>query len=238
MYKINWYLPVLLLFAFALPLAAQDSEKKTDEEPKTFKQKASYLLGYDIGQDILRRELDLDQRMLIRGLLDAAKKVKPPMSEAEIAAIMKEFEKKEADKANAKWAAMAKSNLEDGLAFLNKNKLKDGVIQLESGLQYQVIKSAKGDKPKNGDRVRIHVKGQLLDGSPIDDTYKAKMPATVTVGGYIRGIDSALRRMSVGEKWKLFIPGDLGLGVNGLPPVVGPNETLVYEVELLEIVKK
>lgn len=205
------------------------------KELKTLKEKASYLVGYDIGEDILRRELDVDPEILIRGLLDAIKRKDPPLSKTEMESVMNAFEKQVAEKANARWKELARSNLEKGSAFLARNKLAEGVIQLESGLQYRVIQSAKGDKPKNGDRVKVHVHGKHIDGSTFENTYETKTPVTVTVGATLRGLDEALRRMAIGEKWELFIPADQAFGQRGSPPLVGPNETLIYEVELLEI---
>lgn len=235
---------IFLIVGFSLPLPAQQPSATPDQSPaaaddlKTLKQKASYLVGFDIGQDILRRELDIDQQLLIRGLIDALAKKQPPLSEAEMDSVMTDFEKQVAAKANAKWAALAKTNMEQGIKFLNENKLKDGVIQLESGLQFEVLQPGSGKQPQNGDRVKIHVKGQRLDGDTFEDTYETKMPVTVTVGVTLRGLDEALRRMQVGEKQKLFIPAELGFGQRGSPPVIGPNETLIYEVELLEIVEQ
>ncbi|MEC9092907.1 MAG: FKBP-type peptidyl-prolyl cis-trans isomerase, partial [Planctomycetota bacterium] len=117
-------------------------------------------------------------------------------------------------------------------------KLSEGVIQLENGLQYKVLKTAKGNPPQNGDRVKIHVQGKHVDGNIFENTFELKTPVTVTVGTTLRGLDEALRRMPAGEKWELFIPANLGFGQRGSPPLVGPNETLIYEVELLEILGK
>ena len=216
----------------------ENAGQASDAELKTLKQKASYLVGFDIGEDIVRRELDVDYDVLIKGILDAVNKKNPPLTRGEMESVMKEFEKQVTEKANAKWTALAKSNMEKGTAFLSRNKLADGVIQLEDGLQYKVVKAAKGAKPKNGDRVKIHVIGKHVDGSSFEDTYETKMPVVVTVGATLRGLDEGLRRMNVGEKWELYIPADKGFGQRGSPPAVGPNETLIYVVELVEIVKK
>lgn len=214
-------------------VAAQD--KKT--ELKTLKEKASYLAGFDIGEDVLRRELDVDFDIMVQGFRDAVAKKKPPMTKTEIESVMAAFEKQLLEKSEAKWKELSKQNMEIGVAFLAKNKLADGVAQLESGLQYKVTKKSDGVKPKNGNQVKIHVIGKHMDGEEFENTVVVKMPVTVTVGTTLRGLDEALRRMTVGAKWQLFIPANLGFGQNGSPPAVGPNETLIYEVELLEIVK-
>lgn len=214
-------------------IAAQDKQA----ELKSLKEKASYLVGFDIGEDVLRRELDVDFDIMVQGFRDAVAKKKPPMTKTEIESVMAAFEKKILEKSNAKWKALSKKNMETGVAFLAKNKLADGIAQLESGLQYKVVKKSDGVKPKNGNQVKIHVIGKHMDGEEFENTVKIKMPVTVTVGTTLRGLDEALRRMNVGSKWQLFIPANLGFGQNGSPPAVGPNETLLYEVELLEIVK-
>lgn len=210
-----------------------------DEKPelKTMKQKASYLVGFDIGQDVLRRELDVDHDLLVKGFLDAVAEKQPPMTATEIAAVMEAFEKQVQSKLDAKWKSLSKTNMEKGLAFLEKNKLAKGIIQLESGLQYRVLSKGDGAKPKNGNQVKIHVIGKRLDSTEFENTYTEKMPVTLTVGVSLRGLDDALRRMSVGSKWELFIPSNLAFGPNGSPPAIGPNESLVYVVELLEVVK-
>lgn len=235
---------LILCFAFSslaignFQLVGQEKqEQKSQVELKSFTEKASYLLGHDIGGDVLRRELEIDPELFVRGILDALEKKSPPLSKTEVESVMKLFEKKENDKANAKWTALAKSNLEKGVAFLGKNKLVDGVIQLESGLQYKTLAKGSGEKPKNGQKVVVHVKGQHLDGEVFEDTYENKKPVTVTVGATLRGLDEALRRMNVGSKWQLFIPAELGFGQRGSPPIVGPNETLIYEVEIVELAK-
>ncbi|MEE2642333.1 MAG: FKBP-type peptidyl-prolyl cis-trans isomerase [Planctomycetota bacterium] len=231
---------VTLLF-FVLSSFATGQEKKDANgtgELKSLKQKASYLVGFDIGEDVLRRELDVDYAILIRGFLDAVNKKNPPMTDAEMKSVMAAFEKQVAEKANAKWKALARTNLEQGIRFLNQNKLAEGVIQLESGLQYRVIKAAEGGQPVNGQRVKIHVRGKHVDGKVFEDTNEQKQPISITVGTTLRGLDEALRRMSVGEKWELYIPADKAFGQRGSPPAIGPNETLVYEVELIEIEKK
>jgi len=174
---------------------------------------------------------------MVQGFKDAVAKRKAPMTKTEIESVMAAFEKKILEKSNAKWKALSKDNMENGVAFLAKNKLAEGVAQLESGLQYKIVKKTEGTKPKNGNQVEIHVIGKHIDGEEFENTVKVKMPVTVTVGTTLRGLDEALRRMTIGSTWRLFVPANLGFGQNGSLPAVGPNETLIYEVELLKIVK-
>ncbi len=221
----------------SLALSTNVASQEKSKELKTLKEKASYLVGFNIGEDVLRRELDVDFDIMVQGFRDAVAEKNPPMTKTEMESVMAAFEKKILEKSNAKWKALSKENMEKGVAFLAKNKLAEGVAQLESGLQYKTIKKSEGAKPKNGNQVKIHVIGKHIDGEEFENTVKVKMPVTVTVGTTLRGLDEALRRMTTGATWQLFIPSNLGFGQNGSPPAVGPNETLIYEVELIEIVK-
>ncbi len=221
----------------SLALSTNVASQEKSKELKTLKEKASYLVGFNIGEDVLRRELDVDFDIMVQGFRDAVAEKNPPMTKTEMESVMAAFEKKILEKSNAKWKALSKENMEKGVAFLAKNKLAEGVAQLESGLQYKTIKKSEGAKPKNGNQVKIHVIGKHIDGEEFENTVKVKMPVTVTVGTTLRGLDEALRRMTAGATWQLFIPSNLGFGQNGSPPAVGPNETLIYEVELIEIVK-
>jgi len=128
-----------------------------------------------------------------------------------------------------------KKNLEEGLAFLAENKKKAGVVELPSGLQYEVLKEGEGEMPTANDQVRCHYHGTLIDGSVFDSSVQRGQPADFPVGGVIQGWVEALQLMSVGSKWKLYIPSDLAYGQRGAGGAIGPNATLIFEVELLEI---
>lgn len=119
--------------------------------------------------------------------------------------------------------------------FLMENKAKDGVKTLPSGLQYKVLKSGDGKTPKASDTVVTHYRGTLLDGSEFDSSYKRNQPAEFPVGGVIKGWTEALQLMKEGDKWILYVPANLAYGQRGYPPVIGPNETLVFEIELLKV---
>ena len=126
-------------------------------------------------------------------------------------------------------------NLEEGLAFLAENKNKREVVELPSGLQYEVLNEGEGDIPSANDQVRCHYHGTLIDGTVFDSSVQRGKPAVFPVGGVIQGWVEALQLMSVGSKWKLFIPSDLAYGQRGAGASIGPNSTLIFEVELLEI---
>jgi len=120
-----------------------------------------------------------------------------------------------------------------GQAFLSANKSKPGVVTLPDGLQYKIIKEGTGAKPKINDVVTVHYAGTLIDGSEFDSSYKRGEPASFPVNAVIPGWTEALQLMKVGSTWELYIPADLAYGANGAPPVIGPNQTLIFKVELL-----
>ena len=123
----------------------------------------------------------------------------------------------------------------EGDVFLEENKKKEGVVTLDSGLQYKIIKEGEGEKPSKDDTVSVHYKGTLVDGTKFDSSYDRGQPAEFKVGGVIPGWTEALQLMTVGSKWQLCIPSDLAYGERQAGPVIGPNSTLIFEVELLEI---
>lgn len=127
-------------------------------------------------------------------------------------------------------------NLEQGLLFLAENLTKEGVVELPSGLQYQVLKNGSGEKPKAKDQVKCHYHGMLIDGTVFDSSVERGQPAVFPVNGVIQGWVEALQLMATGSKWRLFIPSDLAYGTQGAGGAIGPNSTLIFDVELLEII--
>ena len=148
-----------------------------------------------------------------------------------------EFQQEIQNKQIAKMKEASEKNAKEGAAFLAENKNKEGVITLESGLQYKVLKSGDGPSPKETDTVVTHYRGNLINGEIFDSSYKRGQPATFPVSGVIAGWTEALQKMKVGDKWQLFIPSNLAYGENGAGQKIGPNEVLIFELELLEIKK-
>jgi FKBP-type peptidyl-prolyl cis-trans isomerase FklB len=202
---------------------------------KTVADKASYAIGVNIGNSITRDDLDINAQALVRGLTDALNGQKPQLSEEEMAAAMQAFQQQAIAKMAEKQSKQAEANAAKGKAFLEANKKQPGVQTTQSGLQYKILKRGTGPSPKATDTVKTHYKGTLLNGETFDSSYDRGEPATFPVNGVIAGWTEALQKMKVGGKWKLFVPAELAYGERGAGGAIGPNETLVFEVELLGI---
>jgi FKBP-type peptidyl-prolyl cis-trans isomerase FklB len=201
---------------------------------KNQKEKTSYIIGMDIGNNLKKQSIDVDPNILAKGVKDALAGGKPLLTEQEIRETMTAFQKE----MMAKQEVVAKKNKEQGDAFLAENKKKEGVKTLPSGLQYKVIKAGTGKKPKLSETVMAHYRGTLIDGTEFDSSYKRGQPATFQVSGVIPGWTEALQLMEEGAKWRLFIPSNLAYGERGAGGVIGPNATLVFEIELISIQEK
>jgi len=208
------------------------------EEPqfKSLKEKVSYAIGLNIGKSMKQDQVELDPDVLVRGIKDALTGAKPLLTDAQIQEAMAGFQKKmQAKQAEARKASGDKAKKE-GEDFLADNKKKEGVVTRPSGLQYKVIKKGTGNRnPKATDTVVTHYVGTLLDGTEFDSSIKRGEPAEFEVGGVIPGWTEALQLMKVGDKWQVFVPAHLAYGERGAGRAIGPNETLVFEVELIAI---
>ncbi len=251
--KIGLATCICWLAGFTGPAIAQDvlppQEKKAEPaksveqtapkqvgEPESLTEKASYLIGYNIVKDFETQLVDVDIEQLIRGIRQAAADQKTNMSDEEIRSVMQAFERKVIREREQRLAKMADENQRKGEAFLQANALKEGVKELEGGLQYLVLKQVSGPGPELNDRVKLHIKGSYIDGTEFESTTDGE-PVEYKVAFGLRGVTQALQRMKVGSKWRVFIPGNLAYGIQGNPPTVGPNQTLIYELELVDIIK-
>jgi len=201
---------------------------------KNQKEKMSYVIGMDIGNNLKKQSIDVDPNILARGIQDALSAVKPLLTEQEIQNTLTTFQKERA----AKQEGVAKKNKNEGEAFMTANKKKEGVKALASGLQYKVIKAGTGKKPNINDSVTTHYRGTLVDGTEFDSSYKHGQPVTFPVSGVIAGWTEALQLMQEGAKWQLFIPPNLAYGERGTGGVIGPNATLIFEIELISVQEK
>jgi len=204
---------------------------------KTTQQKASYAIGKDIGGNFKRQGLDLDADALSRGLKDALSGAKSALSDEEIQAAITTFQTELQAKQQEKAAKASETNKKAGEDFLAANKKKEGVTATASGLQYKVLKPGTGPKPKATDTVTAHYRGTLIDGTEFDSSYKRGEPASFPLNGVIKGWQEALPLMGVGSKWQIVIPSALAYGERGAGEDIGPNSTLIFEVELLAIGK-
>jgi FKBP-type peptidyl-prolyl cis-trans isomerase FklB len=207
----------------------------------TFKndaEKVSYMIGHQIGSNLKRDGIEVDQGLLNSGLKDALAGTKSPITAEEQQKLMQDLQKGLREKAEAKRKADGDKNVAEGKKFLEENKKKPGVVTTASGLQYKILTEGKGEAPKATDTVKTHYKGTLLDGTEFDSSIKRGQPATFPVNGVIKGWTEALQMMKPGAKWQLWIPAELGYGDRGAGDQIGPNAMLTFEVELLEIVKK
>jgi FKBP-type peptidyl-prolyl cis-trans isomerase FklB len=205
---------------------------------KNQKDKISYVIGMDIGRNLKNQSIDIDADILARGIKDAVSGGKALMTEQEVqetaAAFQKEVTAKQAERAKK----MGEKNKKEGEAFLAANRQKQGVKTLSSGLQYKVIKAGSGKKPTLTDTITTNYRGTLIDGTEFDSSYRRGKPATFPVKGVIPGWVEALQLMEEGSKWQLFIPPNLAYGERGAGRDIGPNATLIFEIELISIQEK
>jgi FKBP-type peptidyl-prolyl cis-trans isomerase FklB len=206
---------------------------------KTQKDKASYAIGLNIGKSMHKDSVDVDPNILLRGMKDGLAGAKPLLTDEEAKAAMVALQADLRKKGEEKMLVQGEANKKQGDAFLAENKTKDGVVTLPSGLQYKILKEGTGPKPTATDTVVCNYKGTLLDNTEFDSSYKRGQAATFPVSGVIKGWTEALQLMPVGSKWELFVPADLAYGARGGPGGgIGPNATLVFEVELESIQPK
>jgi FKBP-type peptidyl-prolyl cis-trans isomerase FklB len=204
-------------------------------ELKDTRDKVSYSIGLDIGSTFKKQKMDINLDALNKGLKDGASGAKPLLTEDEVKQTMTAYSKEMTEKQmNANKEAGMK-NAAAGEVFLAENKKKEGIKTTASGLQYKVLKEGTGPMPKATDSVTTHYRGTLIDGTEFDSSYKRGEPATFPVSGVIKGWTEALQLMKVGSKYQLFVPYALAYGERGAGQDIGPNETLIFEVELLAI---
>jgi FKBP-type peptidyl-prolyl cis-trans isomerase FklB len=198
-------------------------------------QKVSYTIGQDMGSYIKQMGVTIDRAALFQGIEDTLTGQKSLVTPEEALKVKEEFQKNMQEAQMAKAKAAGEKNSKEGAAFLEKNKNEKGVVTTASGLQYTIIKEGTGPKPKATDMVTVHYKGTTIDGKEFDSSYKRGQPATFPLGNVIPGWTEGLQLMNAGTKAKLFVPSNLGYGERGAGEGIGPNQTLVFEVELISI---
>jgi len=225
-------IPFILLAALFVSCS---SEPKRVTELKDQKQKVSYSIGLDIGKNLKAQKIEIDAQMLAQGLSDASTGETPLLTDAQAQEVMAQFQKEMQEKKQAEAKVAGEKNIKEGETFLAENKTKSGVVTLPSGLQYKIVKQGNGPKPKPTNQVTVHYSGKLLDGKEFDSSYKRGQPATFGITQVIPGWTEVLQLMPVGSKWEVYIPSNLAYGPNGAGQDIGPNATLIFEMELLGI---
>jgi FKBP-type peptidyl-prolyl cis-trans isomerase len=231
-------LALMLIGLVACQKSGGDAAKALKKENlDSQKKKVSYAIGLDIGQNFKARSMDIDLDILAQGLKDSQKSEKPLLNTEEIQKIMTQFQQDMMKIEQEKRTSQGQGNKVKEQAFLKENSQKPGVKVTASGLQYIVISEGSGPQPKESDTVKVHYRGTLLDGTEFDSSYKRNQPAVFPLKGVIKGWGEALQLMKVGSKYQIFLPSSLAYGEQGAGQVIGPNATLIFEVELLSIEK-
>ena len=225
----TWTLVLSTVIFLGVGFAADNPNVKEEKD------KVSYSVGYQVGGDFKRQGVELNPELLVKGVQDAMSGGKPLMTPEEMNKTLVDLKKKIVTAQREEQKKAADKNLADGKKFLESNAKKEGVTTLPSGLQYKVVAKGTGASPKKTDSVTVHYKGTLIDGTEFDSSYKRGQPATFRVDGVIAGWTEALQLMKPGAKWQLFIPANLAYGERGAGSRIGPNSTLIFEVELIKV---
>jgi FKBP-type peptidyl-prolyl cis-trans isomerase len=218
---------------------APAAKAQTPSAFATQKEKDSYAIGMNVGTGLRKQDIDIDPNVFLQGLKDSFSGGKTLLTEEEYRATLEQLQKTVLAKREEKIKALSEANKKEGEAFLAENKTKAGVVALASGLQYKILQQGTGPKPTAADTVVCNYKGTFINGTEFDSSAKhGGQPATFIVGRVIPGWTEALQLMPTGSKWQLFIPGDLAYGERGAGNDIGPNSTLIFEVELVSIQAK
>jgi len=229
---------VLVVFVVCFTLESAEKKSKSKVSVKQPADRLSYVIGQDVGSSLKKLDTKIDWDSFLQGVRDAFEGKQPLVPVAEATQIKQELMKKRMEDESRARAAQAEKNKMEGKNFLEQNAKKEGVITTPSGLQYQIIKEGDGPKPSLQDKVKVHYKGTLLDGTEFDSSYRRGQPAVFPVSGVIKGWQEGLTLMKTGSIYRFFIPPELAYGERGAGHLIGPNAVLIFEVELLEIVKE
>src|SRR5213595_1794854 len=222
----KYFILIVSASLVALPLFGQEKSPQLKDQ----KDKFSYSIGLNIGSNLSKQKIEINPDMVTAGIKDSIAG-KPQLTQDQDKDVMAQFEKD----MEQKQKQAGEKNKTDGAKFLEENKKKPGVKTTASGLQYKVEKEGTGAQPKATDMVTVNYRGTLIDGTEFDSSYKRGQPATFPVNGVIKGWTEALQLMKQGSKYQLFIPSNLAYGERAMGPDIGPNSTLIFEVELQEV---
>jgi len=229
---------IAIIFISCLFLFVSSSETLAEKKSlATKKEKISYIIGTNMAKSLLQIKDEIAFDALITGLTDQYNEKPIMVTGEEAGEIMREFSAKMTKKQREKQEELSGKATKEGKKFLEENKKKKDVVTTKSGLQYTVVKKGTGAIPSETDKVKVHYRGTTIDGTEFDSSFKRGAPATFPVTGVIKGWTEALMLMNVGSKYKLFIPADLAYGDRGAGPKIGPNQVLIFDIDLISIEK-
>ncbi|MCC7249874.1 MAG: FKBP-type peptidyl-prolyl cis-trans isomerase [Lysobacter sp.] len=203
--------------------------------PPVDKAKVGFLVGTDVGRSLAPIQSELELPVFLQAMKTLIAGGKSLLSDAEMDQLRKSFSQRMEAKEKARMADLQRKNAEEGAAFLARNKQTKGVISTRSGLQYMVLRQGAGKRPRSTERVRVNYRGTLLDGTEFDSSYSRGQPAEFALDQVIAGWTEGVALMPIGAKYRFWVPSAIGYGERGSPPTIGPNATLVFDVELLDI---
>ncbi len=219
------------------PQSKQGVQATSDETPalKTQKDQVNYAIGVHLIGNFKRQSVDIDLDLVMKGMQDAYSGKKLLMTDGELQRAFTVYQSEVRRMQSKIVSSKAERNKNEGKVFLEENGKKEGVITLPSGLQYQVIRMGEGKKPTDADSVECHYRGTSINGKEFDSSYRRSRPVNFKIKGVIPGWAEALKLMPVGSKWRIFVPSDLAYEERGAGASIGPNATLIFEIELLAI---
>ena len=226
------FIKALLLIMAAMlvsgPAMAQDLQSE--------KGKLSYAIGWDIGEDIQKRGTEFDVESIIQAIRDSTAGRDPQVSAEEMVALLTALQQKVRQEQQEAFIALAEENKTRSEEFLATNKTKTGIVELPSGVQYRIIEEGDGARPGLDSTVKVHYRGSKMNGHEFDSSFARGVPEEFTVNTVLRGWQEVLPLMKTGSTWQIFVPPELAFGARGNPPV-GPNEALMFDLKLVEIVE-
>ena len=239
----KYFTLIVMISVLLLPHCSGNNDSAESSPPwggqpelKTQAQKYSYAMGYNVGNNLRQYYDGMDDKSLIQGVFDAVRQNQPAMSDEDIKKNLEELQREIAQQKSAQQAEIGKTNEEQGKKYLEENAKREGVKQTPSGLQYEILKEGTGPSPQSTDTVVVHYRGTLIDGREFDSSFKRGEPATFALNRVIPGWTEALQLMKKGAKYKVVVPHHLAYGNRQASPLIGPNSTLIFEIELLNII--
>lgn len=224
----------ILAFSILMMLAPASA---LAQDLSTDKSKLSYAVGWDLGQDIKRRNADFDVEALIAAIRDVTGDQEPRVEVPEMRRLLTELQEKVRKEQLEAFQKLSQENQAKSETFLANNRSKTGIVVLPSGVQYRVIEEGDGARPRLESKVKVHYRGSKVDGIEFDSSFARGVPEEFVVNAVLAGWQEVLPLMKQGSTWQVFLPPELAFGQRGNPPAVGPNEALMFDLKLLEIVE-